>query len=145
MKGFRHVLQGEPDRALMLKPAFMNGISKLQQFGFTYDILIFPDQLRYAAELVAAFPDQKFVIDHIAKPAIKEKNTDGWKKDIQALAGMKTSTVKYQAWLPKQIGSNGTKRIFIHALIPWSIVLESTGLCLVPTGLFASWQLLIHR
>ncbi|MEP7111460.1 MAG: amidohydrolase family protein [Ferruginibacter sp.] len=86
MKGFRHVLQGEADRALMLKPAFMNGISKLERFGFTYDILIFPDQLNYAAKLVAAFPDQKFVIDHIAKPDIKEHKTGDWIKDIRALA-----------------------------------------------------------
>ena len=87
MKGFRHVLQGEADRALMLKPAFLHGISKLQQFGFTYDILIFPDQLQYVPALVEAFPDQKFVIDHIAKPNIKEQQTAGWIKDIQALAG----------------------------------------------------------
>ena len=87
MKGFRHVLQGEADRALMLKPAFMHGISKLQQFGFTYDILIFPDQLQYVPELVQAFPNQKFVIDHIAKPTIKEQKIPDWKKDIQALAG----------------------------------------------------------
>ena len=85
MKGFRHVLQGEADRALMLKPAFMQGISHLQKFGFTYDILIFPDQLKFAAELVAAFPDQKFVIDHIAKPNIKDQKIDGWQKDIRAL------------------------------------------------------------
>ena len=87
MKGFRHVLQGETDRALMLKPAFMHGISKLGQFGFTYDILIFPDQLRYVPALVQAFPNQKFVIDHIAKPTIKEQKIPDWKKDIQALAG----------------------------------------------------------
>ncbi|MBC7686560.1 MAG: amidohydrolase family protein [Aquabacterium sp.] len=85
MKGFRHVLQGEADRALMLKPAFMKGISHLQKFGFTYDILIFPDQLKFVAELVAAFPDQKFVIDHIAKPNIKAQKIDDWKKDIGAL------------------------------------------------------------
>ncbi|MEO6731814.1 MAG: amidohydrolase family protein [Ferruginibacter sp.] len=85
MKGFRHVLQGENDRALMLKTEFMRGISKLQQFGFTYDVLIFPDQLKYAAELVASFPDQKFVIDHIAKPNIKEQVTGDWIKDMAAL------------------------------------------------------------
>ncbi|MEO6722893.1 MAG: amidohydrolase family protein [Ferruginibacter sp.] len=85
MKGFRHVLQGEQDRALMLKPAFKNGIKKLQKFGFTYDILIFPDQLGYAAELVAAFPDQKFVLDHIAKPAIKAGEITEWENNIRAL------------------------------------------------------------
>src|SRR3954469_17423999 len=72
MKGFRHILQGEADRALMLKPAFMKGISKLKKFGYTFDILIYSDQLKYIKGFVAAFPDQPFVIDHIAKPNIKE-------------------------------------------------------------------------
>jgi L-fuconolactonase len=82
MKGFRHVLQGEPDRALMLQPAFKRGIGLLKQFGFTYDILIFPDQLEYIPAFVAAFPDQPFVIDHIAKPYIKDKKIEAWKKDM---------------------------------------------------------------
>lgn len=86
MKGFRHVLQGEPDRALMLQPAFKRGISQLSRFGFTYDILIFPDQLRYARELVAAFPDQPFVIDHLAKPNIKGQEMEAWARDMEAIA-----------------------------------------------------------
>ncbi|SMD05435.1 amidohydrolase family protein [Pedobacter nyackensis] len=86
LKGFRHILQGEKDRALMLKPAFLNGISKLKSFNYTYDVLIFPDQLKFAAELAAKFPDQLFVLDHIAKPDIKGSSIAEWKKDIIALA-----------------------------------------------------------
>jgi L-fuconolactonase len=86
MKGFRHVLQGEEDRALMLKPAFKSGISKLSKYGFTYDILIFPDQLQYVSEFVSAFPDTKFVIDHIAKPYIKDKKIDDWAADMRKVA-----------------------------------------------------------
>jgi L-fuconolactonase len=89
MKGFRHVLQGEQQRDMMLTPGFMNGISKLRQFGFTYDILIYPDQLKYIPQFVSAFPDQKMVIDHIAKPNIKEKSIASWKKGIEALARYK--------------------------------------------------------
>jgi L-fuconolactonase len=86
MKGFRHVLQGEKDRALMLKPAFKNGIGMLKFFNFTYDILIFPDQLRFTEELVATFPDQPFVIDHLAKPAIKNRDIKEWAKNMEAVA-----------------------------------------------------------
>jgi L-fuconolactonase len=86
LKGFRHVLQGESDRALMLRPAFKKGISLLYKYGFTYDILIFPDQIQYSLELVKAFPYQLFVIDHIAKPDIKNKNIEDWKIDIHAIA-----------------------------------------------------------
>ncbi|HET9503018.1 MAG TPA: amidohydrolase family protein [Hymenobacter sp.] len=86
LKGFRHVLQGEPDRALMLRPAFQRGIAELGPRGFTYDLLILPDQLGYAAELAAAFPNQPFVVDHIAKPPIRAQEIDAWMRDIRALA-----------------------------------------------------------
>ena len=86
MKGFRHVLQGETDRSFMLKPEFMNGISKLEKFGFTYDILIYADQLRFIPEFVGAFINQKFVIDHLAKPQIKNREISEWKNEIQKIA-----------------------------------------------------------
>jgi L-fuconolactonase len=85
LKGFRHILQGE-DPAFMLQPTFLRGISLLQRYGFTYDILVFPQHLPAVLELVKQFPDQPFVIDHIAKPYIKDRRIDGWKKEMQALA-----------------------------------------------------------
>jgi L-fuconolactonase len=86
MKGFRHVLQGEPQRDLMLQLAFLHGISLLKKYNYTYDILIFPDQLKYIPTFVAQFPDQLFVIDHIAKPNIKKGEITEWEKDIKAAA-----------------------------------------------------------
>jgi len=86
MKGFRHVLQADPDDQLMLRDSFKNGISLLNKYNFTYDILIYPKHLKYAAQLAAEFPDQKFVVDHLAKPYIKSKEINGWKRDIEALS-----------------------------------------------------------
>ncbi|GAB3577570.1 amidohydrolase family protein [Hymenobacter daeguensis] len=86
LKGFRHVLQGEADRALMLRPEFRRGLAALYQHGFTYDLLVLPDQLGYAAELAAAFPSQPFVLDHLAKPLIKAGELEPWRRDLQALA-----------------------------------------------------------
>jgi L-fuconolactonase len=88
LKGFRHVLQGEADRALMLTPTFLRGIKALKNYDFTYDILIYPDQLNFANSLVKQFPEQKFVIDHIAKPPIKTKGFADWARDMKALAGL---------------------------------------------------------
>lgn len=86
VKGFRHVLQGEPQRDLMLQPAFKRGIAALRQYGYTYDLLIFPDQLKFSTELVAHFPEQKFIVDHIAKPFIKRGEIAQWKADMTELA-----------------------------------------------------------
>ncbi len=85
VKGFRHILQGE-DPAFMLQPEFLKGIAALKEFGFTYDILIYPKHLPSAIQLVKQFPEQAFVIDHIAKPFIKDGLIDDWKKGIQAIA-----------------------------------------------------------
>ena len=85
IKGFRHIVQGEADVNFMLRPTFKRGIAQLGKSGFTYDILIFPHQMGAALELVKAFPHQKFVIDHLAKPYIKDGFFDGWATLIREL------------------------------------------------------------
>jgi L-fuconolactonase len=77
IKGFRHIVQGEPDGFLENKK-FLNGIKALQVFGFTYDILIYEKQLKEAVEFVNKFPTQKFIIDHCAKPSIKNNRIKEW-------------------------------------------------------------------
>jgi L-fuconolactonase len=99
LKGFRHILQSAPDRDLMLHPSFKNGIGQLQRYGFTYDILIFPDQIRYASELIAAFPEQKFVVDHLAKPYIKFRKTGQWEKDIREMAAYPNAYCKISGFV----------------------------------------------
>ena len=86
LKGFRHIVQAEPEDDFLLKDDFCNGIAQLEQYNFTYDILILPKHLPYAVELVKRFPNQKFVIDHLAKPNFKQNDFSDWKKGIIVLA-----------------------------------------------------------
>ena len=86
LKGLRHVVQDEPDENFLLNKDFLNGISLLERYNLTYDILIFPRHLKVASDFVRHFPNQKFVIDHIAKPAIKKGLISPWKEDILRLA-----------------------------------------------------------
>src|SRR5450432_2259329 len=89
MKGFRHLLQGEEQRDMMLNQDFKRGIGLLNQYGFSFDLLILPDQLGYTEQLVAAFPEQRFVIDHMAKPHIRQGIIAEWKQDIKRFAPYK--------------------------------------------------------
>ena len=84
--GVRHVVQDEPDDDFMLRPEFLRGIGKLRQFDLRYDILIFPKQLPAAIELVRRFPDQPFLLDHLAKPFIRDGVVSPWREQIAALA-----------------------------------------------------------
>ena len=112
IKGFRHIVQGEADHNFLLRPNFLGGISSLEKYEYTYDILIFPHQLGATLEFVKKFPNQKFVIDHIAKPYIKDGFYDGWAILMKELAkyenvfcklsGMITEA-DYNNWTPKQI------------------------------------------
>jgi L-fuconolactonase len=127
IKGFRHVLQSE-EPEFMLQPNFLRGIAALEKHGFTYDILIFPKHLKAAIELVQKFPNQPFVIDHIAKPYIKAGLIDEWQQDMATIArhdnvyckvsGMVTEA-DFNSWKPENftpyidavVNTFGTKRI----------------------------------
>jgi L-fuconolactonase len=84
--GVRHVVQDEPDPHFMRGKEFRRGIAALGSLDLTYDILIFPQQLTSALELVRDFPDQRFVLDHMAKPAIREDMVSPWCEQMRDLA-----------------------------------------------------------
>lgn len=111
LKGVRHILQSEADD-FMLKDDFVRGIKALSEFNLTYDILILPKHLGTALELAHRFPKQPFVIDHLAKPQIKNQHFSPWKEDILALAEMPnvyckvsglTTEADWQKWTPQDI------------------------------------------
>lgn len=86
LKAVRHVLQDEPDEAYMLRKDFNRGIRQLKEFGLVYEILIFERHLPNTIEFVDRHPDQVFVVDHIAKPRIREKLLSPWSQNIRELA-----------------------------------------------------------
>jgi L-fuconolactonase len=86
IKGFRHIVQGENDNRFLLGDFFTRGISFLKQFGFTYDVLVYENQLDQVEEFVKRFPDQPFIIDHIAKPQIRSRSIREWQARMTAIA-----------------------------------------------------------
>jgi L-fuconolactonase len=109
--GVRHVVHDEPDDQFMLLPEFRRGIAQLREFGLTYDLLLFPKHLPVAVKLVTQFPDQPFVLDHIAKPDIREHQVSPWREDLKRLAefpnvfcklsGLVTEA-KWKQWQPEE-------------------------------------------
>lgn len=85
-KGVRHVVQGEPDDNFILGAAFNEGIRKLRKFDLRYDILIFEKHLKPSIQFVDKHPQQVFILDHIAKPRIKERILSPWRENMLELA-----------------------------------------------------------
>ena len=87
LKGFRNIIQGQPDEKYFTNRNFIEAFRNFQANDFTYDILIYHNQLPAAIRFSERFPDQKFILDHCAKPDIKWKSIKNWKKDIRILSG----------------------------------------------------------
>lgn len=92
--GVRHVIQDEPDENFILRPDFMRGIGQLRKYDLAYDILIHSRHLPQTAEFVSKFPAQTFILDHIAKPDIKNKIFAPWKAGMAALSKFPNVYVK---------------------------------------------------
>lgn len=92
--GVRHVLQDEPDDAFMLRPEFRRGVAQLAEFGLVYDVLIFPRHLPYSVKLAREFPQQLFVLDHLAKPLIADQRVQPWASHLRELAQCDNVTCK---------------------------------------------------
>ena len=110
--GVRHIVQSEPDDQFLLGGNFQRGIGMLDGFGLAYDILIYPRHLPIAVEFVQRFPKQRFVLDHLAKPAIRDENLGSWAADIRKLASLPNVMCKlsglvteadWKRWTPEQL------------------------------------------
>lgn len=85
VKGFRHVAEGE-ELGFLLQKNVLNGISKLHQYNYTFDILLRQSQLSDALKLSEKLPEQRFILDHCGKPDLKINDLKDWKLNISELA-----------------------------------------------------------
>lgn len=151
IKGWRHIVQAESDDFL-LDTAFQDGISLLAGYNYTYDILIYPRQLKAALAFAGRFPGQKLIIDHCAKPDIANKEFDQWAALMKELAkhphvhcklsGLFTEA-KWKHWSPGEFypyldtvfEAFGTDRLIFGS--DWPVILLS--------GMYVQWRSLLAK
>lgn len=84
--GVRHIVQAEPDPEFLAGEAFNRGVAAVGRRNLAYDILIFPPQLPAATRFVDRHPSVRFVLDHLAKPNIREGSFEPWAADLTELS-----------------------------------------------------------
>ena len=151
IKGWRHFIQSESDDFLS-NASFQNGISALEPFTYSFDLLIQSSQLKSTLNFVQKFPEQKFVVNHFAKPNVKEKQLNDWKIMINELAqspnvvcklsGLfteahwkKWSAGEFYPYLDIVFESFGTKRLMYGS--DWPVMLLS--------GMYIQWKSLLEK
>ena len=124
MVGVRHIVHDEADDRFMLGGNFLSGMGKLEAYDLTYDLLLFPRHLPVAIDVVKQFPDQRFVLDHIAKPFIKDGILEPWAREIRQLAGFDNVWCKVSGMVTEAVWGSWTQDDYAPYL---DIVFECFG------------------
>lgn len=151
IKGFRHIVQSEP-KGFLLNEKFLNGIQYLHNFQFTYDILIYENQLQEAIEFVNKFPSQKFIIDHCAKPSIKNKSIHQWKQLMKIIAQNENVFCKISGLITEAIWNQWNEEAFypyLDAVFDFfgtgRILFGSDWPVILLSGNYLKWKKLVEQ
>ena len=124
VKGMRHVLHDEPDDGYMLRPDFNRGVSYLKNFDLAYDLLIFERHLPQSIEFVDRHPNQRFVLDHIGKPLIREKQVSPWRDRLYSLAQRENVYCKLSGMVTEANWATWNRE---DLRIYWDVVFDAFG------------------
>jgi len=120
--GVRHQVHDEPDPRWLCRDDVRRGLAAVQSRGLTYDLLVRARELPAATETAAAFPDLKFVLDHIAKPRIADGHDEQWRERMPALAGLPNVSVKLSGMVTEADWAHWTVadlRPFVRSVVDW--------------------------
>jgi L-fuconolactonase len=146
LRGVRHVVQDEPDPRYILRKDFNEGVRELRAFNLRYDILIFERHLPAAIEFVDRHPNQTFILDHIAKPRIKDKIISPWDRQMRELAKRQNVYCKLSGMVteadPKKWTPEGLQPyidVVLSAFGPRRVMYGSDWPVMLLAGDYARW------
>jgi L-fuconolactonase len=110
--GIRHQVHDEPDPAWLLREEVLRGLAAVADAGLVYDLLVRERELPAARAAAERLPQLGLVVDHLAKPRIREAVTAPWAGELAAIARLPNVTCKlsglvteaaWDAWTPAQL------------------------------------------
>jgi L-fuconolactonase len=92
--GIRHQVHDEPDPEWLLRDDVARGLAAVEASGLAYDLLVRTRELPAAAAVAKAFPELRFVLDHLGKPPLASRDLRAWSKAIRPLGKLPNVTAK---------------------------------------------------
>jgi L-fuconolactonase len=84
--GLRPMVQDIVDDDWLVRADLASAFRALQEHGLVFDALVFPRHLSRLLVVLDRYPDLPVVVDHGAKPAIRDGRLDPWRADMAAVA-----------------------------------------------------------
>ena len=140
--GVRHQVHDEPDPDWLLRDRVLDGLAAVAAGGLVYDLLVRERELPAARVVAERLPELTLVVDHLAKPRIREAAMDPWAGELAALARHANVACKvsglvteadWNAWTPAQLvpyvahaaGVFGPERLLFGS--DWPVCLLAAG------------------
>src|SRR6266545_1427869 len=120
--GIRHQVHDEADPEWLGRDDVRRGLAAVQHRGLTYDLLVRARELPAAVDVVRAFPDLRFVLDHVAKPRIAAGSDPAWTELMPGLAAAPNVAVKLSGMVTEANWSTWTVedlRPFVERILQW--------------------------
>jgi L-fuconolactonase len=108
VRGVRHNIQDCPEPDACVRPAFVAGVRRVGERGWTFDLCVKPPQLPACIELVRACPATSFVLDHAGKPDIRGGALDPWRADVAELARLPNVVCKLSGLVTEAVPATWT-------------------------------------
>ena len=110
--GVRHQVHDEPDQDWLLGDQVLDGLAAVAAAGLVYDLLVRERELPAARAVAGRLPELTLVVDHLAKPRIREAAMQPWAGELAALAGHPNVACKvsglvteadWDSWRPEDV------------------------------------------
>ena len=112
LKGIRDIVQDNPDPDYLARPQVIENVMELGRRGLAFDILTKTPELKGAIELVKKCPEVQFILDHISKPYISQKEFEPWQSLIKEIATFENVLCKVSGMVTEADWKNWTKTDF---------------------------------
>jgi L-fuconolactonase len=152
LRAVRHVVQDEKDDRYILREDFNAGVALLDKHGLAYDILIFDRHLPYAIQFVDRHPKQRFIVDHIAKPRIRDGVVMPWRDNLREMAKRPNVWCKISGVVTEADHKHWTEaqlRFYIDTAIeafgPKRVMFGSDWPVCLSASTYKNWTDLMHR
>jgi len=111
LKGFRELIHDMPDPNYAISEVHLGAIKLLEKYNLAYDLLLRPGHIPAAIDLVDKFPNQRFILDHIAKPEIRSGSKEPWQSRVKELAKRPNVYCKLSGLVTEADWTNWTREI----------------------------------
>jgi L-fuconolactonase len=107
--GIRHQVHDEEDPEWLLREDVRRGLAAVAEADLVYDLLVRPRELPAALATVRRVPELRFVIDHLAKPAVAAGEIEPWAERMAPFADLANVSCKLSGLVTEAEWSSWTR------------------------------------